>query len=74
MLVSVVRARIGHAMDGGRIGVGMLRSEVLMRITSVDQLTVLRASAVLDQSHVAAARAPQKQSQEAYQDASAPNH
>jgi hypothetical protein len=61
-------------MDGGRIGVGMLRSEVLMRITSVDQLTVLRASAVLDQKHVAAAQALQKQSQEAYQDASAPNH
>ena len=52
----------------------MLRSEVLMRITSVDQLTVLRASAVLDQKHVAAARALQKQSQEAYQDASTPNH
>ena len=52
----------------------MLPGHVPMRIAIVDQLTMLGASRMLNQKHVAAARTLQKQSQQAREDASAPNH
>jgi hypothetical protein len=52
----------------------MLPRDVLMSVAIVGQLTMLGASRMLDQEHVAAARTLDKQSQQACEDASAPNH
>jgi hypothetical protein len=52
----------------------MLPRNVSMSVAIVDQVTMLGASRMLDQKHVAAARTLQKQSQQARKDASAPNH
>jgi hypothetical protein len=45
-----------------------------MGFAAMDELAVLGAAAVLDQQHVGAARALQKQREQACQGASAPNH
>jgi len=52
----------------------VLPRSVSMSVAVVDQLTMLGASRMLDQEHVAAARTLHKQRQQACKDASAPNH
>jgi hypothetical protein len=74
MVVRLAGARVGHSANRRRVHVRMLPGHVPMRIAIVDQLTMVGASRMLDQKHVAAARTLQKQSQQAREDASAPNH
>jgi len=74
VVVRLAGARVGHSANRRGVHMRMLPGHVPMRIAIVDQLTMLGASRMLDQKHVAAARTLQKQSQQAREDASAPNH
>ena len=74
MVVRLVGARARHFVDRPRVGMRMLPGGVLVRVAAVDQLTMLGTSRMLDQEHVAAARTLHKQSQQACEDASTPNH
>ena len=74
MVVRLPGARVGRSVNRRGVSMRMLPRNVSMSVAVVDQLTMLGASGMLDQEHVTSARALQKQSQEAYQDANAPNH
>jgi len=63
MIVSLVRARVRRPVDRCRVGVRMLASDVLICVAPVGQLPVLGASRMLDEEHVAAVRALQKETQ-----------
>ena len=57
-------ARVGHSMKRWRLGLLLRAGAMLVRI-AVNQLSVLGAARVLDQQHMAAARALQRQYQQA---------
>jgi hypothetical protein len=61
-------------MDRCRGGIRVLCGAVLMGAAIVDQVSMLRASGMLDQEHVPAVRALEKQSQQGRENASTPNH
>jgi len=60
MVVRLVGARARHFVDRPRVGMRMLPGGVLVRVAAVDQFPMLGASRVLDQEHVASARALQE--------------
>ena len=74
MVVRLVGARARRSVDRRRAGMRMLPGQMLVRVAAVDQLIMLGASGMLDQEHVTSARALQKQSEHACEDASTPNH
>jgi len=74
MVVRLPGARVGRSVNRRGVSMRMLPRNVSMSVAVVDQLTMLGASRMLDQEHVAAARTLDKQSQQACEDASAPNH
>ena len=74
MVVRLVGARARRSVHRRGAGMRVLPGQVLVRVAAVDQLTMLGASGMLDQEHVTSARALQKQSEQACEDASTPNH
>jgi len=74
MVVRLVGARARRSVDRRRVGMRMRPGEMLVRVAAVDQLTMLGASGMLDQEHVTSARALQKHSEQACEDASTLNH
>ena len=74
MPVAFIGRAGGSALKRDRVGLDMRQSLVMMSLTAVDQLTMLGASGMLDQEHVTSARALQKQSEQACEDASTPNY
>lgn len=60
-------------MEHGCLGVPILTCLVLVSI-AMNQLTVRRAAAVLNEEHVAAARTLQHEREQGHQGASASNH
>jgi hypothetical protein len=56
MVVCLARACVGHAVNRCGVRMRIISGDALMCIASVDEITMLGASRMLDQEHVAAAR------------------
>lgn len=73
MIVRFLGPRVRQPMKHGRLGLPIRIRLVLVRI-AMDQLSVLDASAMLDQEHMAAARTLQDERKQRRQGASTSNH
>lgn len=74
MLVRLSRSVLRVALKREPVGLDMRGSIVVMRLAAVNQLAVLGAFRVLDQEHVAAARALKQESKETRKGTSPPDH